>query len=170
MATLYDLTGDMLKLQELLEEGTLDQEVLADAMQYTKEELEDKLQDYCKIIKHLSFEISAIKEEEKRLKARRSSLETNLDNMKGKMLEAMKACQVPKSKGAFFTVYIKKNAPSLVIDKEAALFIPEEYLEPQPPKINNEKVKEVLSGKDEAAKAKLEGIAYLQSTESLTIR
>ena len=37
-------------------------------------------------------------------------------------------------------------------------------------KRNPDEVKEVLSGEDEAAKAKLEGIAYLQSSESLTIR
>jgi len=66
-----------------------------------------------------------------------------------------------KFKTNLFNFSIQKNPPKLVIDKPEE--IPEEFLIPQPPKVDNAKLKEILKEKELP-------FAHLEQSENLRIR
>lgn len=170
MSNLYELTADLLKLQELLEEGELDAETLADAMSYTKEELAYKLEGYCKVISNIENSIAGLKAEEERMASRRKAMENNIKNMKARMLDAMIATDTKKVEGELFTVSTRRNTPAVVMDVNYIEDVPERYLIPQDPKIDRKLIAEDLKSDNEELKFHLEGVAHLEASQSVVIK
>lgn len=81
MATLYALTGDLLQIQQMIEDG-MD---LGDTLESVELEIADKLEGYAMIIKNIQSDIDGLKAEEKRLSERRRSLENSVKRMKEAM-------------------------------------------------------------------------------------
>ena len=115
MSRLYEITGEILALQEMLETDEYDAEILADTLEGVQGEYEFKLESYCKVIKNLEADAEALKNEAKRLTDRRKVLENNIDRLKKAMFESMKATGMTKVKGQLFTVAIQKNGGKLPI-------------------------------------------------------
>ena len=115
MAKLYEITGDILKLQEMFEDETVDQEVLADTLEGVEGEFDDKIESYCKIIKNLESDIEGYKAEAKRLSDKKKSLEKNIENLKANMFNAMKLAKREKIDGKLFKISIQKNGGVLPI-------------------------------------------------------
>ena len=168
MASLYDLTGDYARFSELMEmeELTPEQaEMLKDALNNMVVDIEDKLENYAKIIKNFESDIEGLKAEEARLASKRKTLENNIRNMKARMTDAMIATGKTKIKGSLFSFNMQKNTPSVVIDEAYIENIPSEYLIAQEPKIDKKKLSDDLkAGKD------LDGIAHLEVSTSIRIR
>ena len=116
MASLYEVTGNILALQELLESPLDDEDVLKDTLEAVQGEYEFKLESYCKVIKNLEADIVGIKAEVDRLSGKRKVLENNIDRLKKAMFESMKATNTPKVKGQLFTVAIQKNGGVIPIN------------------------------------------------------
>lgn len=165
MANLYELSNDYIKLQELLEEGELDPEMLEEAMQYTKEELSIKFENYCKVIRNIENNIAGLKAEEDRMSARRKAMENNIKNMKARMLDAMVTTDTKKIDGELFTISRQKNPASVVMDVNYIEDVPEKYLIEQDPKIDKKKLAEDLK-----AGVELDGIAHLEQGEGIRIK
>ena len=108
MSNLYEITGDLLTLQSMLED-TVEDQVLLDTLEAVQGEYEIKLESYCKIIKNLEADIDALKNEAKRLTDKRKLLENNIDRLKKAMFDSMKATGTTKVKGQLFSVSIQKN-------------------------------------------------------------
>ena len=113
---LYEITGELLALQELLENPLDDEDVLKDTLEAVQGEYEFKLESYCKVIKNLEADIVGIKAEVDRLSDKRKVLENNIDRLKKAMFESMKATNTPKVKGQLFTVAIQKNGGVIPIN------------------------------------------------------
>ena len=121
---LYEITGNLLALQNLMESDELDAETLVDTLEAVEGEYEIKLENYCKVIKNLEADITAIKNEVTRLSDKRKSLEKNIDRLKAAMFDSMKSTGTNKVKGQIFTLSIQKNggkAPVVVDVKTADL-------------------------------------------------
>lgn len=173
MANLYELTSDLLKLQELLEEGELDAEALADAMSYTKEEFSSKMEGYCKVIRNIENSISGLKAEEERMASRRKAMENNIKAMKSRMLDAMVTTDTKKVEGELFTISRAKTAPSVkfdIPDDQITKLLSARWLVPVEPKVDKKLIKADLEGDDEVLKFALEGICHLESGESLRVK
>lgn len=113
---LYDLTGDVLQLQELLENGeVVDVELLQDVLSDTLEDYDAKLESYAKVIKNLSANVDAIKAEKDRLNQREKALSANIKALKNRMYESMKATGKTKVKGELFTVSIQANGGKIPV-------------------------------------------------------
>ena len=128
MANLYEITGDLLTLQAMLEDNVEDQ-VLLDTLDAVQGEYEIKLESYCKIIKNLEADIEALKNEANRLTDKRKLLENNIDRLKKAMFDSMKATNTTKVKSGVFTVAIQKNGGKLpvIVDVETA-YLPKELV------------------------------------------
>ena len=113
---LYEITGELLALQELLENPLDDEDVLKDTLEAVQGEYEFKLESYCKVIKNLEADIVGIKAEVDRLSGKRKVLENNIDRLKKAMFDSMKATNTPKVKGQLFTVAIQKNGGVIPIN------------------------------------------------------
>lgn len=113
---LYDLTGEVLELQQLLESGdVVDQELLQNVLTDTTADYDAKLESYAMVIKNISADVESIDTEVKRLNARKKALQNNIDALKNRMYESMKAVGKTKVKGELFTVSIQANGGKLPV-------------------------------------------------------
>ena len=158
MASLYELTAGLQTLWDLMEEGTLEEEMLLDAFKNQEEELSIKLEGYCKFIKNLESDIAGLKAEEDRLKARRKAMENTRDRMKGVMCDAVLATGEKKIPCGTFTVSVQNNPSKIVLDEQCIENIPEEYLKYTEPDIDRALIKRHLE-----AGVLPEGIAHLET-------
>ena len=115
MSNLYELTADVLTLQDMLEQPLDDEQILLDTLEAVQGEYEDKLEAYCKVIKNLETDAEAFKMEAQRLTDKRRVLENNIARLKRAMFDSMKATGTAKVKGQLFTVAIQKNGGKLPV-------------------------------------------------------
>lgn len=120
MATLYALTGDLLQIQQMIEDG-MD---LGDTLESIELEIADKLEGYAMVIKNIESDVIGIKAEEKRLAERRKRMESEIQRMKGAMSSTLDLVDEDK-KGAKrvktekFTFSFRKSTQLIVDDVEA---------------------------------------------------
>lgn len=129
MASLYEVTGNILALQELLENPLDDEDILKDTLEAVQGEYEQKIESYCKVIRNIETDIEAFKVEAKRLTEKAKMLENNRDRLKKAMFDSMKATNTTKVKSGVFTVAIQKNGGKLpvIVDVETA-YLPKELV------------------------------------------
>lgn len=113
-STLYDLTGDYLKLLEMAEYED-DPQALEDTMQAIEGEIEDKADAYAAVLTQLNGDADILKGEIDRLKARRDALNRNADRIKNHLYNAMKAMDKQKIKTTLHTFTISKNGGKLPV-------------------------------------------------------
>lgn len=165
MASLYELTGDAIRLRDLLTEGEIDEEIIRDAIVNNNEEIALKLENYAKFIKNTESDIAGLKAEELRLKDKRKALENTIDRMKKAMQDALILSGNNEVKSPLFTFSMQKNPPSVVMDEQYIENIPEKYIiHPEPTIDRKALLDDLKSGVD------LDGIAHIEQTESMRIR
>ena len=165
MASIYEITDDFLRIQDMMEDPELDPQTLADTLEAIEGELEVKAENYAKVMKNLEGDIVAIKAEIDRLTAKKRAIENNIKNMKATLQNVMEMTGKTKFKTDLFSFGIQKNAPSVVIDVEDVRDIPEDYLKFKEPEVDKTAIKAAINdGVD------LSGIAHLEQSQSLRIR
>lgn len=162
MAKLYELAQNYQNLMELLDNPEVPLDIIQKGLDEVGEELELKVENIAKVIKSIETDVSGFKEEEKRLVARRKSLEGKIGSLKSYIENSMQTAGKDKIKGKLFTLTIQKNAPSLDISDEKK--IPKKYYVKQDPVLDKKSLLEALK---EGLKVK--GVAIKQ-TSSLRIR
>ena len=120
MPSLYELNASYRNLMERLYDDELPEDALIDTLDSLEGAIEDKAEGYSKIIRQFDADIESIKEEEARLRSRRTALENRKELLKGNLFNAMKTVGLAKIKTPLFTVSIQKNGGkrSLVLDVE----------------------------------------------------
>ena len=160
MSSLYELTGQFQELMDLIEYNEdIDEQTLKDTLEGLEGEIEIKADGYAKVIKEFEAKIDAIKKESDRLSKKRKHYENSIKRMKEALETSMKITGKTKFKTDLFSFNIQKNAPKLVITGD----VPREFLIPQPPKVDNNKIKNLL-------KVEKLDYAHLEQGESLRIR
>ncbi|MGE7020446.1 siphovirus Gp157 family protein [Solibacillus cecembensis] len=123
MANIYEVTGSILEIQQLIESGS---EGLEDTLESLEMALEEKLEGYAMVIKNIESDAAGIKAEESRLAERRKSMENAIKRMKENMQYSMVATGQLKVKGEKFNFTVQKNPPSLkVLDED---LIPQNFV------------------------------------------
>ncbi|WP_158233925.1 siphovirus Gp157 family protein [Sporosarcina sp. P34] len=159
MATLYELSGDYLQVQRMIEDGF---EGLEDTLESLQGPLHEKLEAYGMVIRNIESDVEGLKAEEKRLAERRKVMENGIKRMKTSIHETMSSTGEKKIKGEKFTFTIQKNPPSLKVVDES--LIPEIFFDEQKPTLNKKLLMESIKDGFE-----YEG-AQISQGESLRIR
>lgn len=159
--TLYELKGQYLELLQLAESGEYDMDALLDTLEGIDGEIEVKAENYAKVIKELEGRAAMLDTEIKRLSGIKTAIEGNAKTIKENLHKAMNETGKVKFKTNLFSFGIQKNPPSLVIDNPDE--VPGEFKIPQPDKVDNAKIKELL-------KTETLPYAHLEQGESLRIR
>lgn len=159
MATLYELTGQYQQLLDMIQNDEFDEWTLKDTLEGLDGEVEAKADGYAKVIKELEGNVDTLKNEIDRLSRKKSSYENNIKIMKESLENAMKVTGKTKFKTNLFSFNIQNNPPILVIDRD----VPNEFLIPQPPKVDNARIKEILKEQEL-------DFAHLEVRQSLRIR
>lgn len=182
MASIYELTSEFLTLYNLMEEGEIPADVLAGALETTREELDIKVEGYCKWLKNLEADAEGLKKEEERLAARRKTIENTIKNAKKAMTDALTVAlkdeKEKKVKAGTFTVRLQKNPPSVVLDDPYVENFPEQFIKVKDPELDRKAILEALkaaSAEDATAEAKalgkeLEGLAHIEQSDGIRIR
>ena len=165
MANLYEIMQGFETLSNLIEAEVMDEAELSDAWENLTGDLQGKLENCCKYIKNMESDIAGLKEEEKRINAKRKSAENAVERLKTLMKMAMDTEGEKKLTCGTFTCSIQANPKKVVMDEQYIEHIPEEYLKFAEPEIDRKKLKEHLE-----AGYNLEGIAHLEQTSGLRIR
>ena len=71
MSSIYELTGEYLELMNMLEDEEIDEQTIIDTLEALDGEIENKADNYAKIIKSLESDIDGISKENDRLTARK---------------------------------------------------------------------------------------------------
>ena len=161
MATLYELTEEYRQLLDMMEDDSVDPEVLRDTLEGVDGELEIKAENCAKVMTELGGKIDLIDREMERLKQKKDVLNNNIKWIKQQIEKSMIDTGKRKFKTDLFSFGIQKNPPAVVIDQEDQ--IPEEYWIAQEPKLDRTAIKQWLK-ENEA------DWAHLTQTESLRIR
>ena len=165
MSTLYQLTADYMNLLELAEDPDIDEQAFMDTLEGIEGALEDKAEGYAKVMRQLEADAAACDAESKRLKNKSKTIDNNIKRMKQALQFAMQATGKTKFKTALFSFYIQKNPASVVIDEQYIENIPERFLVRKDPEINRKAIRDAIDAGED-----LEGLAHLESTESLRIK
>ena len=155
---LYELSLAFQDVQNM----DLDPEVMKDTLDSINDAIESKAENIAKLVRNLESDVSAYKEEEDRLKAKRQATENKVKWLKTYLEDNMKLTGKTKFKSGMFNFSIQKNPASVNITDEK--IIPGEFLIPQPPKVDKTSLKEILKRGIEVPGAEL------KQTEGLRIR
>lgn len=170
MANIYELTGEFLTYSDLATSGELTEEqsaMMAEALANLQEDIEYKLEGYCKVRANLKADVEALKAEKKRLDDKQKAIENRIKAMEEAMKTAILAVKPdePKIKTPLFSISVQNNPESVVMDEQYIENIPNEYLKFKEPDIDLKKIKEdIKAGKN------LEGIAHLEQSKGLRVR
>ena len=101
--TLYDLTKEYQDLLELLEDGEAPEEAVNDTLSMVLMDINDKAEGYGQVLKQMQADAEALKAEKLRIASRQSSLEKNIERLRGAMLHAMLITGQTKIKTPLFS-------------------------------------------------------------------
>lgn len=145
---LYELAEQWDDVYNMLEDGETDEQVIFDTLESIEGEIEDKADNYAKIIRNLQASVDVLKAEEERLYQRRKSIENHIQRLKDNLQANLEFIGKTKFKTDLFSFSVAKNGgkqPLSITDNLDE--IPGKYLIPQPPKVNNDAVRELLKEK-----------------------
>ncbi|MCK74932.1 hypothetical protein DOE67_15520, partial [Listeria monocytogenes] len=139
----------------------LDPELLKDTLESIDDELETKAENVAFVIKELEGQSLILEKETKRLAERKNTINNNVKRLKQSLFDAMITANKQKIKTNLFTLDIRKNPPSLIVEDESKLL---NYLIEQPKKLDKTKL-----GDDLKKGIEVPGAKIIQ-TERLQIR
>lgn len=142
MSTLYEITGDYLRLLEMLEEEDIDPQAFKDTLEGIEGEFEIKADGYARVLKELAAEAGKYDAEIQRMTARRDSLNNRSRMLKQHLYESMKVIGKLKFKTDLFSFGIQGNGgirAMEITDKEKN--IPKMYMKRVP---DNAKIRKAL--------------------------
>lgn len=145
---LYELAEQWDAVFNMMEDGETDEQVIFDTLESIEGEIEDKADNYAKMIRNLQASVDVLKAEEERLYYRRKSTENHIQRLKDNLQANLEFIGKTKFKTDLFSFSVAKNGgkqPLSITDNLDE--IPGKYLIPQPPKVNNDAVRELLKEK-----------------------
>lgn len=109
MSTLYELTDSFKQLQEILLSEEYDEQAISDTMEIIEFEIEEKAENYAKIMRNIDGDIIAIKAEIERLSDRAKRYEARKKVLSENLFNSMKITGKTKFKTPMFSFSIAKN-------------------------------------------------------------
>ncbi|MCO7172525.1 siphovirus Gp157 family protein [[Clostridium] scindens] len=153
---LYELTEQYDEVMSLLYDGETDEQTILDTLESIDGEIEDKADNYAKIIKNMLGEAEAVKREKDRLQARQQALESRARWLKDTLQANLEFIGKTKFKTALFSFSVSQNGGKQPLAiTENIEEIPGKYLIAQKPVPNKDAIRELLQSR-EVEWAKLE--------------
>jgi hypothetical protein len=131
---LYELVGQYRALEALESSEDIPPEVIRDTLEGLEGQLQEKATNVALFIRNLVSTADAIYEAANQMRERADRLKARSDALYDYLLFNMQASGITKIESPYFSLIVKKNPPTVVIDNEAD--IPEDYkvAPPPPPK------------------------------------
>lgn len=130
----------MTLLEWLEDVENIEDSAIMDTIKAIDEDLEDKADNYAKIIKELQAEAKKFEAEKKRLEDRQKAMENRAKLLNKHLYDSMKLTGKTKFKTGLFSFGIQKNGGLQPIDIDAKN-VPDEYMHKEP---DNAKIRQAL--------------------------
>ncbi len=146
---LYELTEQYEEVMNFFYDGETDEQTILDTLESIEGEIEDKADNYARMIKNLSAEAEMVKAEADRLNRRYKSLNARAEWLKGTLKANMESIGKTKFKTALFSFSVSKNGgkqPMTITENLGE--IPNKFLIQQDPLVNKEAVRQLLVEKE----------------------
>ena len=165
MSSLYELKNEYKILKEMMEDDSIDDDIISNTMEGIEYELEIKADNYAKIMKELEGQANMIADEIRRLRDKQERIFGNINRLKNNLQDAMVETGKTKIKTDLFTISVQKNGGvlPLILEKDV-LEIPDEYTT-KLTRIDSDKVRKALENGE-----KLDFAHFGERGESLRIK
>lgn len=130
MSTLFEVAANYRALAEKLHDTDLDDKTIEDTLESESGDLVEKLTNVGFVIRNIDAEVSAMKDAEEKIAARRKSKENRIARLKAYALANMLATGKTKIESPYFVMGLRNNPESVVIDAESQ--IPADYMRELP--------------------------------------
>lgn len=117
MASLYELTQNAAYLQQLLEDGDIDEQTYADSTESMM--VEGKIDDICKVIRHLEARAEACKAEKEAFAAKERTAKNGVQRLKDSLVDYMQTVKSKKVEAGLFTVTLGTSKKCEIVDATA---------------------------------------------------
>lgn len=149
MSRLYELTEEYETVLNMLYDGETDEQTIFDTLEGIEGEIEDKADNFAKMIKSILADVEMVKAEEDRLASRRRSLENRAKKLKDTLQANLEFIGKTKFKTVLFSFSVSKNGGMQPLEiTENLQEIPGKYLIPQPPVVDKDAVRKLLKEKE----------------------
>jgi len=115
MSSLYELSNELIIVQNKLIEAEFDEQTIADTLEGMSDRIEIKAENVGMFILNLEAQGNAIKDAEKRMADRRKSIEAKAESIRRYLKDNMDRVGITKIENPYFSLNIKNNPPSVVI-------------------------------------------------------
>lgn len=130
--SLYEIATEYQSAMMKLMDSDMPEEVINDTLEGMSGELEVKATNVGLFIGNLKSNSAAIKEAAKQMLARAKAIDNKVDRMESYILENMVRCNITQIDSPYFTLKVRQNPPSVIID-DAGKIPGEMYVYPDPP-------------------------------------
>ena len=166
---LYEISEQYRKFMMAIENDEVEAEAISDTLEAIRDTLEEKADNIACIIKELTAEAAAIKEEEQALAARRKAKENRVQSLKSYLAAALLDNDINKVESARNKISFRRSTSVDVADEQEFISWAElnghnEYLTYKAPTINKTAIKNAILAGD-----KVEG-AYIAEHDNIQIR
>lgn len=122
MATLNELIEDKMHIEDMLieSEGEITPEIAA-LMDVNESNIASKIDSYHSLMLAMDYGTESIDKEIKRLQTLKRVKQNSVKSLKARLLWLMKEADLRKIRGNLCEAYIKKNAPSVVVDDDVVM-------------------------------------------------
>lgn len=141
---LYELVGQYRALEALESSEDIPPEVIRDTLEGLEGQLQEKATNVALFIRNLVSTADAIYEAANKMRERADRLKARSDALYEYLLFNMQASGISKIESPYFSLIVKKNPPTVVIDNEAD--IPSDYKvtppapPPPPPRVDKAEI------------------------------
>ena len=141
----FELAAQYRQLAELLSERHDDERVIADTLDSISEPLDTRLENLAKMVRNIESAARGVEETISHLQARHAALDHAAERGRKLILDLMQVAGRDRATTALFTLAVKKNPLTVVVDRADSL--PPAYLtyhEPPPPTPNKRAIAAAL--------------------------
>lgn len=157
--TLYEMTEIARKLYAMFEADQIDEQVVSDTLEGIG--IDEKLEDYCKVIRQFEAEAEVYKAEKDRFSAKEKKARKAVERLENAILRYLISAGKDGQKSGVFEVKRSQSRSANIVD---ASVIPAQYRKPQPDSIDVAGVRKALLNGEQVAGA------VLQVNENLSIK
>ena len=131
MTALYEIVASKAAFERLAESEDLPPELIADTLESIEGAIEDKAKNVAAFTRNLESSAAAKREAGKAMLAKADRLEKRAESIRQYLLMNMQFAGITRIECPWFTIAVRKNPPSVVIDDESVL--PAEFIVTPPP-------------------------------------
>lgn len=162
LPSLFELRGDYARLYDFVMSGDYDEEAFKGSLESLDEMLNDKAESCAFVRTRLMNNVETLKAEKQRIEKLMKSCNNAIDRINENLYATMKTADINRIDTQYHHFYIKRTAPSVVVDCDIK-DVPAEYINTTVA-VNKQALKDDLKNGVE-----LKGIAHLEQGDTLVI-